>query len=49
MILFAAADHCLVGEIALTFLTSEKWSDRRKESKKDIFKISVSFVQCRKN
>lgn len=50
MILLSAADHCLVvDEIALTFLMSGKWSDRGNGNKKDIFKISFSFVQSKKS
>lgn len=39
----------VVDEIALTFLMSGKWSDRGNRNKKDIFKISFSFVQSKKS
>lgn len=50
MVFPSAADHChLVDEIDLTFLMSGKWSDRGKGNKKDIFKISFSFVPYKKS
>lgn len=49
MILLFADDHCLVAdETALTFLMSGKRSNREKENKKDVFKISFSFLHCKK-
>lgn len=49
MILLFASDHCLIAdETAFTFLMWGKQSNREKENKKNVFKISFSFEHCKK-
>jgi len=50
MILLSAADHCVVhDEIALTFLMSGKWNDRRKGIGKIFLKSHFPLCSARRD